>query len=185
MNTIPIAALPFFSETIFQTISFYRHDLMRAHQIPVLIQVFSCHFPEQIRITDCRKYIVRFHSLIAVICPKLKEFRQVSVPCIEIYRDRSRSYPKLIYRNRSIIHDADPAYHSACRPFKSSYHTSRCTYFPEIQPHSAAVFAYHGKIINRPENSFQTVGNSVNKTRTKLMKRLSCICQSRSRHCHF
>ena len=34
MNTIPIAALPFFSETIFQTISFYRHDLMRAHQIP-------------------------------------------------------------------------------------------------------------------------------------------------------
>jgi len=85
IHAIPIPLFPFFPVIIFQTIFFDSHNLIRTEQIPLLIQIFFCHLPEQVRIAYGGKYIMSFHAVIPIIRTELKKFRQVFMPYIQIY----------------------------------------------------------------------------------------------------
>ena len=71
MDTIQILLFPFLSPAVFQGISFYHENFMGIHQIPVLVQVFIGHLPEQIGIAHSREDIMCFHSVIAIVCSQL------------------------------------------------------------------------------------------------------------------
>lgn len=92
---------------------------MRVEQIPVLIQIFLCHPPEQIRIAHCREDIVRLHAIVAIIGSDLKEFRQIPMPAVKVNRDGPLTHAQLINRYRGIIDQPDPAQHTARGALKS------------------------------------------------------------------
>ena len=159
-------------------------DLMGAEQMPGSIQIFLCQSPKPIRITYSRKNIMRLHPIVAVVGAELKKFRQIPMPCIQIYGGGSLAHPQLIYGYCCIIYKTDPADHTSGRTFKAPDAASGRAYLSEIQSHAAAEFADAGKIVNASVNSLQTVGNRINKAARKLMVRLSCIGKRRGSHSH-
>ena len=90
-------------------------DLMGTEQMPGRIQIFLCQSPKPIRITYSRKNIMRLHPIVAVIGAELKKFRQIPMPCIQIYGGGSLAHPQLIYGYCCIIYKTDPADHTSGR----------------------------------------------------------------------
>ena len=183
-HTIEIFFLPFFSQRIFQCISFFLQDLMRTHQIPFSLKIVSRLFPEIIRIAYSRENIMRLHSVISVICPQVEKFWKIPMPHIKIDRCCSLTNPKLIDRDCRVIDQTYPADHTSCCSLKSTDRASACTHFSKVHSHSAAKFADFRKIINALINSIQTVRHCIDKAGGKLVVRLSRIGKCRCRHRH-
>ena len=148
----------------------------------VLIQILLCHFPEQIRIADRGKNIMRLHAVIPVIRPQLKKFRKIPVPGVQINRSRTLPHTQLIHGNSGVIHQLDPPDHAACRTLKTADGTSRGTYLPEVKPHAAPEFAHLGEIIHTAVNPVKAVGNRIDKAAGELMIGLARIGKSGSSH---
>ena len=181
-DTVPIAFLPFLSIGIFQRVALYRENLMRTHQVPVRVDILLCQLPEQIRITDRRKYVVCLHTVVPIVGTQRQEFRKILVPRIQIYGDGSLAHAQLIYRHRGIIGQLDPADHAPGCALKAADCTSCCPDLAEIQPHTTAELADLGKAVNAAVNAIQAVRHRVDKTGGKLMIRLSRVGKGRRRH---
>ena len=80
-----VLSLPFRAKRVFQRISFHCKDFMGTHEIPVPLNVLLCCPPEQIRIADCRKYVVCFHPVIPVICAQIQKLREIPVPGVQVH----------------------------------------------------------------------------------------------------
>ena len=155
---------------------------MGTHQVPVRIDLLLCQLPEQVRIADCRKYVMRLHTIVSIVGAQCQEFRKILMPCIQIYGDCPLAHAQLVHRHRSIIRQLDPAYHTSGRAFEAPNRTSRGSDFTEIQPHAAAELADLCKAVNTAVNPVQTVRNRVDKAGGQLMVRLSRVGKGWCRH---
>ena len=116
--TVQIFFFPFFAVTVLKRIPFHSQYLVGAHEIPVAFYMIPGHFPEIVRIADGRKYVMRFHPVVAVVRPKLQKFRKVSVPYVQIHGNCPLPDAQLVHGNCSVICKLDPADNAARRSFK-------------------------------------------------------------------
>ena len=61
-----------------------------------------------------------FHPIIPVVGADLKEFRQISVPAVQIDRNRTLPHSQLINSHSGIIDEPNPAQHAAGRTLETA-----------------------------------------------------------------
>ena len=66
-----VAFFPFFAVKVFQCVTFYHKDFVRTHQIPRRVDIFIDSAPEKVGAAHRREYIVRLHTVVAVIGTEL------------------------------------------------------------------------------------------------------------------
>ena len=111
-------------------------------------------FHEDVWNRDSREDIVRFASVITVVCTKLYEFIEVFVPNIKRYCSTAFTFTQLVYCNSCIIVQADPRNNAARGVFETADIGVQCTNFTKVDTKSSTVFRYARElaiyVVDRP-----------------------------------
>ena len=184
VHAVVITSLPLFTVIIFKLIAFDAFNLMRTHQIPRLIHIFTHHFPEKIGVANGRKDIVRFHAVVTIIRAKLQKIKNILMPYIEIAGYGSGAHAKLIDGHSRVVRQFDPSHNAACRAFIAANVAAIGAYFSEIESHAASEFGDIGKIGDAPINSVERIGDSIDKAARHLVMRFAGIGHRGCSHRH-
>ncbi|MPM57319.1 hypothetical protein SDC9_104141 [bioreactor metagenome] len=183
-HTVAVARFPFLTPEVLEAVALDGEDVVRAHQVPVALHVIAHGLPEEIRVADGGKYVMRLHAVVAVVCFDLEKLRQVLMPNVEIDRNRALPHAELIDRDGGVVCEANPADHAARRALEPADGAALRAHLAEIEPHTAAIFAHLRKVVDAAVDAGQAVRDGVDKAAGELMKRLSRVGERRGRHGH-
>ena len=111
-------------------------------------------FHEEVRNGDSREDIVRFTTIITIVCTKLYEFVEVFVPNIECNCSAALTFTQLVYRNCCIVVQTDPRNNATRGVFETADIGVQCTNLTKVDTKSTTVFRYAREltvyVVNRP-----------------------------------
>ena len=111
-------------------------------------------FHEDVWNGDSREDIVRFTTIVTIICAKLYEFVEVFVPNIKCYCSAAFTFTQLVYCNSCIVVQTDPRNNATRGVLEATDIGVQCANFTKVDTKSTTVFRYAGEltvyVVNRP-----------------------------------
>ena len=157
---------------------------MRAHEVPVALDVVARLLPEVVRIAHGREHVMRLHAVVAVVRAQGQKLGQVAVPRVEVHRHGALAHAQLVHRHGRVVRQADPSDDAAGRPVEAANGAARRAHLAEVQAHAAAVLAHLREVVDAAVDAVQAVGHRVDEARRQLVERLARVRQRGRGHGH-
>ena len=175
---------PLLAETVLERVAFHRGDFVRAHEVPVALDVVARLLPEVIGVADGGEHVVRLHAVVAVVRAQREEFGQVAMPRVQVHRHGALPHAQLVDRHGRVVRQANPTDDAAGRPVEPADGAARRAHLAEVQAHAAAVLAHLREVVDAAVDAVQAVGHRVDEARRQLMERLARVRQRGRGHGH-
>ena len=176
-HALLVAALPLLAKVVLEGVALHGEDVVRAHEVPGLVEILLGHLPEQVGVADGREDVVRLHAVVSVVGAQLQELGQVAVPGIEVDGHGALAHAQLVHGHGGVVDDADPTDHAAGRALEAAYAPALGANLAQVHAHAAAVLGDLGEVVDAAVDPLQAVGHGVDETARELVEGLARVGQ--------